>query len=744
MADSSDPPTIRYTITDEAPQLATYALLPVIKRFAGPCGVKVESPDISLASRIISQFPERLTEEQREPDALAMLGELTQSKGANIVKLPNVSSPVTQLLIAIAELQKKGYNLPDYPSNPQTDEEKAILAKYQKVTGSAVNPVLREGNSDRRVAAPVKKYAQKNRLPVRMRDWSPESKTHVASMSKGDFYGSEKSCVFKGEGSVRIVLKKADGEVVVLKDGLNLQDKEVIDAACLSAKELRAFFEEKLTECKEKGLMASLHLKATMMKVSDPVLFGHCVSVYFKDVFEKHAKVFEDLGVNPNHGVAALYNKLDTLEDKNLCAEIKKEIEATYGESRPGLAMVDSSKGITNLHVPSDVIIDASMPPLVRDGGKMWNRHDALEDTMAMIPDRSYAGMYQGIIDDCKKNGQFDHSKTGSVSNVGLMAQKAEEYGSHNKTFILPASGKVQVIRDGNDEVIFEHDVEAGDLWRMCQTKDAPIRDWVKLAVSRAKASGSPVVFWLDENRAHDSVLRGLVAEYLKEHPTEGLQISVQNPIEAMAFSCARARKGEDTISATGNVLRDYLTDLFPILELGTSAKMLSIVPLLAGGGLFETGAGGSAPKHVQQFTKENHLRWDSLGEYLALACSLAHLAEVCGCEKSKQLGEALNEAVGLVLDNNKSPSRKVNEIDNRGTTFYIAMYWARAMAKRGFAQFNELASKLEEKEAEILKDLIDCQGVAVDVGGYFKLDDKLAAAAMRPSATFNDLIDNF
>eukprot|EP00009_Paramoeba_aestuarina_P008593 CAMPEP_0201520674 /NCGR_PEP_ID=MMETSP0161_2-20130828/12078_1 /ASSEMBLY_ACC=CAM_ASM_000251 /TAXON_ID=180227 /ORGANISM="Neoparamoeba aestuarina, Strain SoJaBio B1-5/56/2" /LENGTH=741 /DNA_ID=CAMNT_0047919139 /DNA_START=20 /DNA_END=2245 /DNA_ORIENTATION=+ len=741
MADSAAP-TVHYTITDEAPQLATYCLLPVVKRFAQPCGIKVESPDISLASRIIAQFPERLTEEQREPDALSMLGKLTQERGANIIKLPNISAPVSQLLLAIKELQGKGYNLPDYPANPQNDEEKAILEKYSKVTGSAVNPVLREGNSDRRVAGPVKKYAMNNRLPIRMRDWSKDSKTHVASMSKGDFYGSEKSTIFKGDGTVKIVLKKDGGEEVVLKDGLQLQDKEVIDAARLSVKELRSFFEEKLSACKEQGLMASLHLKATMMKVSDPVIFGHCVSVYFKDIFEKHAKTFADLGINPNFGVSALYTKLDTLSDANLAAEIKKEIEAVYGESRPGLAMVDSSKGITNLHVPSDVIIDASMPPLVRDGGKMWNRHDALEDTMAMIPDRSYAGIYQEIIEDCKKNGQFDHSKTGSVSNVGLMAQKAEEYGSHNKTFIIPANGKVQVIRDG--DVIFEHDVEEGDLWRMCQTKDAAIVDWVKLAVSRARASGSPVIFWLDENRAHDTVLRGLVAEYLKNHNVEGLDISVKNPVEAMRISCERARKGEDTISATGNVLRDYLTDLFPILELGTSAKMLSIVPLLAGGGLFETGAGGSAPRHVQQFTKENHLRWDSLGEYLALACSLDHLAQVCGCEKSKALGEGLNEAVGLVLDNNKSPSRKAKEIDNRGTTFYIAMYWARAMTKRGFAQFSDLADKLEAKEADILKDLIDCQGPSVDVGGYFKLDDKLAAAAMRPSAAFNELIDNF
>eukprot|EP00211_Chloroparvula_japonica_P003809 CAMPEP_0119144180 /NCGR_PEP_ID=MMETSP1310-20130426/35480_1 /TAXON_ID=464262 /ORGANISM="Genus nov. species nov., Strain RCC2339" /LENGTH=750 /DNA_ID=CAMNT_0007135889 /DNA_START=181 /DNA_END=2433 /DNA_ORIENTATION=- len=732
---------IQYTITDEAPQLATYAFLPVIRRFAKPYGIEVQTPNISLASRIISQFPDRLTEAQREPDALAMLGELTQSRGANIIKLPNISASVPQLKDAIAELQAQGYNVPDYIPKPQTEEEKKVAAAYAKVLGSAVNPVLREGNSDRRVAAPVKKYAQRTRPPVRMREWSKDARTRVASMAGNDFFGSEKSTTFNKDGKVRIVHVDEAGKETVLKDGPALVKGEVIDASCMSAQALRDFFEAEFTRCKEEGIMASLHLKATMMKISDPIIFGHAVEVFFKDVFAKHGATFEKLGVNSNNGLADLHARVASLQDAALRDEIEADIKAAY-ETRPGLAMVDSSKGITNLHVPNDVIIDASMPPLVRDGGKMWNKDDALEEVVAIIPDRSYAGMYQTVVDDCRANGQFDHSTMGSVSNVGLMAKKAEEYGSHDKTFEIASAGTVRVVDADTGDVIFEHAVGKGDIWRMCQTKDDAIRDWVRLAVERARLSGHPVAFWLNKARAHDAVLIGKVEEYLKDHDTEGLDISIRTSEDAMAWSCANVRKGQDVISATGNVLRDYLTDLFPIIELGTSAKMLSIVPLLQGGGLFETGAGGSAPKHVQQFHKEGHLRWDSLGEYLALAVSLEHLARVENNPKAEQLAKGLNDSVGKVLDDNKSPSRKVKELDNRGTTFYVALYWAEAMAAHDPA-FKELAEKLKAAENQIVHELIECQGPAVDVGGYFKPNDDLADRAMRPSAAFNEIIDH-
>eukprot|EP01094_Clydonella_sp_ATCC50884_P002626 TRINITY_DN119_c0_g1_i6.p1 TRINITY_DN119_c0_g1~~TRINITY_DN119_c0_g1_i6.p1 ORF type:complete len:824 (+),score=365.29 TRINITY_DN119_c0_g1_i6:35-2473(+) len=724
-----DSKAIQYTITDEAPQLATYAFLPVVRRFAAPYGIGVEAPDISLAGRILSHFPERLTEEQRVPDYLAQLGELTQHPHANIVKLPNISASIPQLNEAIAELQSLGYDVPPYPSAPATDEEREVARRYAKALGSAVNPVLREGNSDRRVAAPVKRYAQNNRPPVRMRDWPADSKTHVASMPSNDFFGSEQSTCFPKAGSVRIELEAASG-TTTLKEGLKLQENEVIDASVMSASALREFFEQQLQEAKRDGLMVSLHLKATMMKISDPIIFGHAVSVYFKNVFEKYGGKLRELKVNPNHGVAAMLAKIATVEDAALRAEMEAEVAAAY-EARPGLAMVDSSKGITNLHVPNDVIIDASMPPLVRDGGRMWNKDDALEDTKAIIPDRSYAGMYQAVVEDCKKHGQFDHSTMGSVANVGLMAQKAEEYGSHDKTFEMAEAGNVRVVDEATGEAVFEHAVGRGDIWRMCQTKDAPIQDWVKLAVTRARNSGEPAIFWLSPERAHDRVLIEKVRQYLPQHDTSGLDISIKTPVEAMAVSCERARAGQNTISVTGNVLRDYLTDLFPILELGTSAKMLSIVPLLAGGGLFETGAGGSAPKHVQQFLKEGHLRWDSLGEYLALAESLQHYASVHRCEKAKMLASTLNAAVGSVLDNNKSPSRKVKELDNRGSTFYVALYWAQAMARED-ASFEGLASALAENEAKIVADLNDqSQGHAVDVGGYYKPDDAKATKEM-------------
>jgi len=725
---------IVYTHADEAPALATYSLLPIIQRFAKPLGVSVVVKDISVSGRIIAHFPENLTEEQKQNDELAELGELAKTPDANIVKLPNVSASVPQLTAAIAELQSQGYNIPNFPASPTTDEEKEIAARYAKVLGSAVNPVLREGNSDRRAAPPVKRYAQKN--PHKMGAWDSASRSHVAHMDEGDFYSSEQSYVMPDAGSVKITLKAADGAEHVLKPTLALQKGEVIDAARMSVKALCAFYEKEINDCFDNKLMLSLHLKATMMKVSDPILFGHCIKVYYKDVFEKHAALFKELGINANDGLGSVYDKVKGHAKEE---EVKADIAATY-EKRPGLAMVDSGKGITNLHVPSDVIIDASMPVVVRDSGKMWNKDDALEDVKCMIPDRCYARMYKTVLDDCRENGQFDVSTMGTVPNVGLMAQKAEEYGSHDKTFEIPKDGVVQVT-DQTGNIIFEHAVEAGDLWRMCQTKDEPIKDWVKLAVTRAKATGAKAIFWLDENRPHDANLLKLAKEYLKDHDTTGLEIGFAAPADACKESCTRARAGLDSISCTGNVLRDYLTDLFPILELGTSAKMLSVVPLLKGGVLLETGAGGSAPKHVQQFVKEGHLRWDSLGEYLATAISFQEMGARTNNPKATLLGDTLMDATGRWLDERKAPSRKVKQIDNRGSSFYVGLYWAQEMAKHD-ESFKNLATALSANEEQISKELIDCQGPAVDIGGYFRPDADKVTKAMRPCELLNDILE--
>jgi len=728
---------IIWTHTDEAPALASYALLPIVQRFAKSAGVEVATSDISVAGRILAQFPDQLKPEQRVRDELSELGELAKTPAANIIKLPNVSASVPQLVEAVAELQAKGYAIPDFPASPKTEEEKAIAAKYAKVLGSAVNPVLREGNSDRRVAGPVKAYAQKN--PHKMGKWASDSKTYVAHMKEGDFYSSEQSHVMGAAGSVRIELH-GEGAPTVLKPEVKLEAAEVIDSSRMSTKKLQEFLFAELDDAKAKELMVSLHLKATMMKVSDPIMFGVAVKAYFKPLFDKHGDALAAAGFNPNNGIGALADAL-----KGLDAPAKSAIEASLAECyamRPGLAMVDSGRGITNLHVPSDVIIDASMPCVVRDSGKMWNKDDALEDVKCIIPDRCYATMYQAMIDDCKANGQFDVATMGNVANVGLMAQKAEEYGSHDKTFQIPTDGTVKVVCNTSGDTIFEHAVETGDIWRMCQTKDAPIRDWVRLAISRARDANTPAIFWLDAERAHDKSLIGKVNEYLKEHDTTGLDISIAKPVDAINTSMKRARAGQDTISVTGNVLRDYLTDLFPILELGTSAKMLSIVPLLAGGGLFETGAGGSAPKHVQQFQKENHLRWDSLGEYLALAVSLEDLGAKTGDAKVKQLGQALNEATGKLLDNNKSPLRKVKQLDNRGSAFYIARYWSEAMAKVD-PSFSELAKQLEANEEKIVNELIECQGDKVDLGGYWMPDPAKVTPSMRPSATLNKILES-
>jgi isocitrate dehydrogenase len=738
---SASEPTIYYTHTDEAPALATYSLLPIIRTFTQPAGVRIETKDISLSGRIIAGFSDRLTDEQRQGDALAELGELCLTPDANIIKLPNISASIPQLTAAIKELQAHGYNVPDFPDEPQTDEEKDIRARYAKVLGSAVNPVLREGNSDRRVAAPVKEYAKKN--PHSMGAWSADSKSHVASMSESDFFGSEQSVVMESAGEVRIELVAEDGSVTVLKDGLKLQAGEVIDSSRMSRAKLREFLAREIDDAKAQDVLLSVHLKATMMKVSDPIIFGHAVSVYFADVFEKHAATFDELGVNPNNGLGDLFTRIASLPDDKQ-AEIRADIEAVY-EKRPRLAMVDSDRGITNLHVPSDVIIDASMPAAIRTSGQMWGPDGKPYDTKAIIPDRCYAGVYQATIDFCKQNGAFDPSTMGSVANVGLMAQKAEEYGSHDKTFEAPQAGTIRVV-DASGQTLMEHAVEQGDIWRACQTKDEPIRDWVRLAVARARATGAMAIFWLDKNRAHDASLIAKVNQYLPEHDTSGLEIQILPPIEATRLSCERAKAGLDTISVTGNVLRDYLTDLFPILELGTSAKMLSIVPLLKGGGLFETGAGGSAPKHVQQFVGEGHLRWDSLGEFLALAVSLEDLAEKTGNAKVKVLAATLDQATSQILDNNKSPSRKVNELDNRGSHFYLAMYWAQALAAQDTCselrdQFAGLAAALTENEQLIVDELNAAQGAAVDIGGYYHPSPEKAAAAMRPSSTLNDAL---
>ncbi|PTY36558.1 isocitrate dehydrogenase (NADP(+)) [Saccharospirillum sp. MSK14-1] len=734
-------PTIVYTETDEAPALATYSLLPIIRAFAAQSGVEFEVRDISLAGRILSQFPDYLTEEQRQSDDLAYLGELAKTPEANIIKLPNISASFPQLAAAIKELQAKGYALPDYPVNPSNDEEKDIQARYDRVKGSAVNPVLREGNSDRRAPESVKAYARAN--PHSMGDWSSSSKSRVAHMDDGDFFSSEQSVTMDKATDVRIELESG-GDVQVLKS-LKLLSGEVIDSSCMSVAKLRAFYEKATQEAKEEGVLLSLHLKATMMKVSDPIMFGHAVTVFFKDVFEKHAATFEKLGVNVKNGFNDVLTKIAELPADER-ATIEADIKAAF-EQRPELAMVNSDKGITNLHVPNDVIIDASMPAMIRSSGQMWGPDNALHDTVAMIPDRCYAGVYQETIDFCKKNGAFDPRTMGTVPNVGLMAQKAEEYGSHDKTFEVPTDGVMRVVDvDGN--VLMSHQVEAGDIWRMCQAKDAPIKDWVKLAVSRARATGWPAIFWLSPERAHDAELIKKVHAYLPEFDTDGLDIRIMSPEEATRFTLNRVKKGENTISVTGNVLRDYLTDLFPILELGTSAKMLSVVPLMNGGGLFETGAGGSAPKHVEQLLSENYLRWDSLGEFLALAASLEHLSSVAGLPKASVLGKTLDTATAKFLVENKSPTRRLGGIDNRGSHFYLALYWAEALASQDEdadlkASFQSVYKAMAENEAAIVKELADVQGDSVEIGGYYRFDGDLAAKAMRPSATLNAIIDD-
>ncbi len=733
---------IIWTEIDEAPALATYAFLPVVQAFTKGSDIEVETKDISLSGRIISLFPERLTEEQKVADYLGELGELVTKPEANVVKLPNISASIPQLQAAIKELQAKGYDIPSYPEEAKTEDEKALQARFAKVLGSAVNPVLREGNSDRRAAASVKAFAQKN--PHRMmKAWPEKSECRVAHMTEGDFYATEKSVTMAAADTVKIEFVGADG-TQVLKESLPLLAGEVLDSSVMNVAALRKFYADTAAEAKEKGVLLSLHLKATMMKVSDPIMFGHAVSVFFKDALEKHAATLAEIGANPNLGLGDILGKLDKLPaDKK--AEIEADINACYAD-QPALAMVDSRNNITNLHVPNDVIIDASMPNVVRDGGKMWNLQDELQDTIAMVPDRCYATMYGEIIEDAKRNGQFDPSTMGSVANVGLMAKKAEEYGSHDKTFMAPAEGVIRVVSSAG-ETLLEQKVEKGDIFRACQTKDVSIKDWVKLAVNRSKASGEPVVFWLDENRGHDAELIKKVNAYLPEFDTAGCEIKILPPVEAMKFSLERIRKGLNTISATGNVLRDYLTDLFPILELGTSARMLSIVPLLAGGGLFETGAGGSAPKHVQQFLKEGHLRWDSLGEYCALVPSLEMIAANADNAKATVLAKSLDAGIGQYLENQKLPSRKVNEIDNRGSSFYLALYWAQALAAQSEdaelkAKFEPVAKALTENAEKIDAELIAAQGNPVDVGGYFRPDPVKASQAMRPSATFNAIID--
>ncbi|WP_163381987.1 NADP-dependent isocitrate dehydrogenase [Cyclobacterium sp. SYSU L10401] len=739
---SDKTPKILYTLTDEAPALATYSLLPIIKAFTDSAGVVVETRDISLSGRIIATFPEFLKADQRIQDALAELGDIAKTPEANIVKLPNISASLPQLKAAIRELQSQGYPLPDYPDDPQNEQEKNIQAKYDKVKGSAVNPVLREGNSDRRAPQAVKQFARNN--PHSMGKWDSGSKTHVASMTEGDFYGSEKSVTIPEATSVKIELTSKDGKKQVLKEKLELQAGEIVDAAVLSSWALRKFLQEQKEEAKMQGVLFSLHMKATMMKVSDPIIFGHAVTVFFAPVFEKHAATLKNLGVDPNNGFAAVVTALDELPADKKKA-IEADIEACYADS-PDLAMVNSDKGITNLHVPSDVIIDASMPAMIRSSGQMWNKNNQLQDAKAIIPDRSYAGVYQETIDFCKKHGAFDPTTMGSVPNVGLMAQKAEEYGSHDKTFEIPSDGTVKVT-DASGKVILEHEVQKNDIWRMCQVKDAPVQDWVKLAVNRARATGSPAVFWLDRNRAHDAELIQKVEKYLKDHDTSGLDIRIMSPVEATRFSLERIKAGKDTISVTGNVLRDYLTDLFPILELGTSAKMLSIVPLMNGGGLFETGAGGSAPKHVQQFVEEGHLRWDSLGEFLALAVSLDHLGDTFDNKRAKVLGKTLDQATAKFLEKGKSPSRKVNEIDNRGSHFYLAMYWAEALANQDDDEalkkiFAPVAKEMVEKEKAINEELIAAQGKPMDIGGYYRPDGEKTSKLMRPSATLNKILE--
>ena len=733
---------IIYTKTDEAPMLATYSFLPIINAFSKAAGVSVELRDISLAGRILAVFPEYLAPQQKQADALSELGELAKTPEANIIKLPNVSASLPQLQAAIKELQSQGYKLPEYPENPKDDKEKDIKARYDKVKGSAVNPVLREGNSDRRAPLSVKAHTRKH--PHKMGAWSPDSKTHVAHMKGGDFRSNEKSMTTTAATDARIEFVGQDGKTTVLKPKVALQANEIIDATFMSKRALRQFLEEQIEDAKKQGVLFSLHMKATMMKISDPKIFGHAVTVYYKDVFEKHGETLKNLGVDPDNGIGDLYAKIKALPDDQRKA-IEADILEVY-KKRPPMAMVNSDKGITNLHVPSDIIIDASIPPVIRDSGKMWNPEGKLQDAKLVIPDGSYAPVYHEVVEFCKRHGAFDPKTMGSVPNVGLMAQAAEEYGSHDKTFKAPGNGTIRVL-DVSGKTLLEHQVEEGDIWRMCQVKDAPIRDWVKLAVNRAKATGAPAIFWLDKTRAHDAQLITKIERYLKDHDTQGLDIRIMTPADAMRLSLERIKEGKDTISVTGNVLRDYLTDLFPILEIGTSAKMLSIVPLLNGGGLFETGAGGSAPKHVQQFQEEGYLRWDSLGEFLALAASLEHLAKVANNQAAKNLADALDQANAKFLESNKSPARKVGEIDNRGSHFYLALYWAQALAqqtqdKNLAARFAKIAKDMADNEAKISSELLGAQGKPVDVGGYYHPDDAKASKAMRPSPTLNAIVD--
>ena len=734
---------IIFTKVDEAPALATHSLLPIFQGYTKGSGITLETWDISLVGRILANFPDYLTDEQKIPDYLTLLGELCERPEANIIKLPNISASIPQLQEAIQELQEQGYNVPDYPEEPKNAQEKDVQERYARVLGSAVNPVLREGNSDRRAPASVKQFGKKN--PHRMmRAWPEDSKTRVAHMNSGDFYGSEQATTVKDTGEAHIEFVAADGRVSVLKGKLPLLAGEIIDCAVMHVRALRQFYAEQIEATKNSGMLLSLHLKCTMMKISDPIIFGHCVSVYYKDVFDKYAAVFKDLGVNPNNGLGDLYTKIQKLPEAQRAA-IEADIQAVY-TTRPALAMVDSRRGITNLHVPSDVIIDASMPVIVRDGGKTWGPDNELHDTIALIPDRCYATIYQAIIEDCQKHGAFDPATMGSVSNVGLMAQKAEEYGSHDKTFEAPANGTMRVV-DAAGTVLLEQRVEQGDIFRMCQTKDAPIQDWLKLGVSRARITGAPAIFWLDKNRAHDAQIIAKVNQYLPDHDTNGLDIRIMSPVEAMQFSVDRIRAGKDTVSVTGNVLRDYLTDLFPILELGTSARMLSIVPLLNGGGLFETGAGGSAPKHVQQFLEEGHLRWDSLGEFCAIVASFEHLSQTFHNDKAQLYADTLDQAVGKYLEHRKSPSRKVHELDNRGSHYYLALYWAEALAEQSKdtalqARFAKVARQLADNEAKIIEELNAAQGHSVDIGGYYHPDEALCARAMRPSLTLNKIVD--
>ncbi|WP_412984561.1 NADP-dependent isocitrate dehydrogenase [Pontimicrobium sp. IMCC45349] len=733
---------IIYTITDEAPALATRSFLPIVKAFVEPSGINIDTKDISLAGRILATFPDFLTEDQKVEDALAELGKLVKQPEANIIKLPNISASIPQLKAAIAELQAKGYKLPNYPDDPASDEEKSIKTRYDKIKGSAVNPVLREGNSDRRAPKAVKNYAKKN--PHSMGAWTSSSKSHVATMSEGDFAHNEKSVTIPEATTVTIQHVNSNGDVNVLKSNLALQKGEIIDATYMSKAALIAFLKEQVADAKANNVLFSLHMKATMMKVSDPIIFGHAVRTYFADLFEKHGDTFEKIGVDVNNGFGNLVSKLNELSDEKR-AEIEADIQAAL-ENGPDLAMVNSDKGITNLHVPSDVIIDASMPAMIRNSGQMWNKDGKSQDTKAVIPDSSYAGIYTATIDFCKEHGAFDPTTMGTVPNVGLMAQKAEEYGSHDKTFEISAAGTVQVV-DASGNVLIEHNVEKGDIWRMCQVKDAPVQDWVKLAVTRARASQTPAVFWLNENRAHDAQLIKKVNTYLPNHDTSGLDIRILSPIEATKFSLERIKEGKDTISVTGNVLRDYNTDLFPILEVGTSAKMLSIVPLMNGGGLFETGAGGSAPKHVQQFTTENHLRWDSLGEFLALAVSLEHFSQVNNNPKAAVLGETLDDATDKLLENKKGPSRKCGELDNRGSHFYLALYWAQELANQNKDaelkdRFTSIANELTSNEAKIVSELNDIQGDSVNIDGYYEPNEELTSSAMRPSSTLNNILN--